>query len=94
MECWFVRRGCGGRCGSLFLRGGWCEGPNCPIGLLPLRFTLGTMSPKYVMEIFYNYSTVSFRIWGKQEGADEIEKELDGALPCWDDMVRAERLQD
>jgi hypothetical protein len=52
------------------------------------------MSPKYVMEIFYNYSTVSFRIWGRQEGADEIEKELDGALPCWDDMVRAERLQD
>jgi hypothetical protein len=25
--------------------------------------------------------------------ADEIEKELDGALPCEDDMVRAERLQ-
>ena len=22
-----------------------------------------------------------------------IEKEFDGALPCWDDMVRAERLQ-
>lgn len=25
--------------------------------------------------------------------ADEIEKELDGALPCGDDMVRAERLR-
>ena len=24
---------------------------------------------------------------------DEIEKELDGALPCGDDMVRAERLR-
>ena len=44
-------------------------------------------SPKSVMEIFHNQSTVSFRIWGRQEGADEIEKELDGAL------VRAERLR-
>jgi hypothetical protein len=26
--------------------------------------------------------------------ADEIEKELDGALPCGDDMVRAERLRE
>ena len=25
--------------------------------------------------------------------ANEIEKELDGALPCGDDMVRAERLR-
>jgi len=25
---------------------------------------------------------------------DEIEKELDGALPCGDDMVRAERHMD
>ena len=25
--------------------------------------------------------------------ADKIEKELDGALPCGDDMVRAERLR-
>ena len=24
---------------------------------------------------------------------DKIEKELDGALPCGDDMVRAERLR-
>ena len=54
---------------------------------------LSGTSPKYVMEILYNYSTVSFWIWGRREGArqlseaDEIEKELDGAL------VRAEKLR-
>ena len=50
-------------------------------------------SPKSVMKIFHNHPTVRFRIWGRQEGADEIEKELDGALPYGDDMVRAERLR-
>ena len=54
---------------------------------------LSGTSPKYVMEIFYNYSTVSFRIWGRLDDWNEIEKELDESLPCGDDMVRAERLR-
>jgi len=31
--------------------------------------------------------------FGFRGGPGEIGKELDGALPCGDDMVRAERLQ-
>jgi len=48
---------------------------------------LSGTSPKYAMEIFYNYSTVSFRIWGRLDDWNEIEKELDESL------VRAERLR-
>ena len=48
---------------------------------------LSGTSPKSVTEIFHNQSTVSFRIWGRQEWAGEIEKELDESL------VRAERFR-
>ena len=39
-------------------------------------------SPKSAMMIFHYYPTVSFWIWGRQEGAAEIEKNLISRSPA------------
>ena len=41
--------------------------------------------------VFISYPT-SKKLTSRKSMAGYIEKELDGALPCWDDMVCAERV--